>query len=136
MSKWFKDLDLKIKWAFEDVIDWIKDNEKVLLIILGSLAGLGLILFLIFGVACRGYNPDRDAIRMGVTSQNLLYTQYDDVVEILEEKGFTNIKTIESSGYFFTTTGETYKISIDGCENFYEYSKFCPDDLVLIYYYK
>ena len=136
MGKWFSDLGLKIKWAWEDFWEFIKDNEKVILIILGSLLGVGLILFLIFGVAFRGYNSDRDAIRMGVTSSNLLYTQYDDVVEILEEKGFTNIKTIESNGYFFTTTGETYKISIDGCENFYEYSKFSPDDLIIIYYYK
>lgn len=122
--------------SIEEFFDAVKEHEKVIWIVLASVLGTALICFLIFGVACRGYNSDPDAIKVGLKSQDLISTPYEEVVDILEEKGFTNIKTIEVDGYFFTTSGAISKITIDGNKNFFKYSKFSPNDLILIYYYE
>lgn len=136
MKDWLKKVGRKIKWSLEDFFEAIKEHEKIILIIAGSLAGVALILFLIFGVACRGYNPDPNAIEMQCNSQDLLLTDCDDAVQMLSAKGFTNITTAKVQGFFFTKSGTIQKITIDGCENFYGYSKFSPNDLIIIYYYE
>jgi hypothetical protein len=133
---WLKRLGRRIKWAFDDVIDWIREYEKIITIVLVSVLGTGLILFLIFGVACRGYSSDPDAIKMEISSQTLKAMDYDTVVEILEEKGFTNIRSDASDPWFLVSSGDVWEISIDGQKNFFKYSKFSKDDLILIRYYR
>ena len=133
---WLRDLWDNIVDSVKGFLEWVKEYEKIILIVAGSLAGLGLILFLIFGVACRGYNPDPEAIKIGVTSQDFVLSNYEDVAELLADKGFTNIKTMQVQGYFFTTSGNISKISIDGMENFCTFSKFSPDAPIIINYYK
>ncbi len=133
---WLKRLGRRIKWAFDDVIDWIREYEKIITIVLVSVLGTGLILFLIFGLACRGYNSDPDAIKMEINSQMLKSMDYDTVVEILEEKGFTNIRSDASDPWFLVSSGDVWEISIDGQKNFFKFSKFSKDDLILIRYYR
>ena len=132
---WFKRAGRRIKWAFDDVIEWIREYEKVITIILVSVLGSAIILFLIFGLACKGYNSDPDAIKMDISSKTLATLDYDEVEEILREKGFTNIKMKSTDGFLWIKTGDVYQITIDGQKNFYKFSKFSPDDLVIIYYY-
>ena len=133
---WLKRLGRRIKWAFDDVIDWIREYEKIITIVLVSVLGAGLIFFLIFGLACRGYNSDPDAIKMEISSQTLKAMDYDTVVEILEEKGFTNIRSDASDPWFLVSSGDVWEISIDGQKNFFKFSKFSKDDLILIRYYR
>ena len=133
---WFKRMGRKIQDSIEEAFDWVKEYEKVILIVLASLAGTALICFLIFGVACRGFSTDPEAIKMGINSQTLLTMDYQDVEEVLREKGFTNIRMEDSKAWFLVESGDVWQVSIDGMKNFAKFSKFSKDDLIIIYYYR
>lgn len=133
---WFKRMIKKVQYSIEEAYDWIREYEKAILITLASLAGAALICFLIFGVACRGFSTDPEAIKLGVNSQTLMTMDYQDVEEVLRDKGFTNIRLEDSKAWFLVESGDVWQISIDGQKNFYKFSKFSKDDLVIIYYYR
>lgn len=121
---------------WEGNIDWIKARKKSILIACALIWGAIIIAFLIFGLACRGYNSDPEAIRIGIGSETLVTMNYEDVEEILREKGFTNIRLDNSKGGLFKKSGEVWQISIDGVQSFFNFSKFSKDDLIIIFYYK
>ena len=64
--------------------------------------------------------------------------KYQEVVEIFEEKGFTNIKTekIEDLVFgLFTDDGEVEKVSVGGDEEYSPYQWVPADTEVMIYYH-
>ena len=108
---------------------------KVIIPIVASFLGITLIVLAVVGFALRGFNSDPDAIRIGVSYEDLEGMHYSEVVELLEEKGFTNITTKDDGWNLLQKSGTVKSVSIDGCSEFYGFSKFLPDDLVIIYYY-
>lgn len=113
-----------------------KKALKVAIPLASSALVLFLIFFSIFGFALRGFNSDPSAIRLGVSHEDFEGMQYSDVTDMLEAKGFTNIVVKEDGWNIFKKTGEVKKVTIDGCDEYYGYSKFLPDDQIIIYYYK
>lgn len=109
---------------------------KVFLPIFGGILGLALIIFAIVGFALRGFNTDPSAIRLGVSHEDFEGMDYLDVEDMLQEKGFTNIILKEEGWNIFKKSGEVKSVTIDGCDEYYGYSKFLPDDQIIIYYYK
>ena len=109
---------------------------KIVLPIASGIAILGVLLFLIIGLALRGYNTDPNAIRAGISSEDLEGMNYYEVAELLQEKGFTNITLHNEGWHLLKEKGEVKSVTIDGCDEFYGFSKFLPDDLIIIYYYK
>ena len=115
-----------------------KTTKKALKIVLPIVAGvlaLSLLIFSIVGFALHGYNLDPTAIRIGISYEDLEGMQYTEVIDMLEEKGFTNITTRDEGWHLLKKSGEVKQVTIDGCDEFYGFSKFLPDDLIIIYYY-
>ena len=113
-----------------------KKAIKVAIPIVSSALALFLIIFSIFGFALRGISFDSSAIRLGVSYEDFEGMQCSDVSDMLKEKGFTNIVIKEDGWNIFKKSGEVKKVTIDGCDEYYGYSKFLPDDQIIIYYYK
>lgn len=113
-----------------------KKALKVVIPLVSSALALFLIIFSIFGFVLRGISFDSSAIRLGVSYEDFEGMQCSDVSDLLKEKGFTNIITKEESWNIFKKSGEVEKVTIDGCDEYYGYSKFSPDDQIIIYYYK
>ena len=113
-----------------------KKALKIVIPVVSSILALLLLIFSVIGFALRGFNLDPSAIRLGVSYEDFEGMQCSDVCDMLEEKGFTNIITKEESWNIFKKSGEVKKVTIDGCEEYYGYSKFLPDDQIIIYYYK
>ena len=82
--------------------------------------------------------PDADpnAIKIGISSEEIEGQYYQDVVELLEKTGFTNVEAREDSWSLIHKSDTVKKVSIDGKEEFYSYSKFSKDAKVIIFYYK
>lgn len=79
---------------------------------------------------------EKNKIEVGYDSRELIDTRYDDITEMLKEKGFTNIVTSPQEIVFdLEKESKCTKISIDGIENFGKDDRFNPDDEVLIYYW-
>ena len=108
---------------------------KVIIPIVASFLGIALIVLSVVGFALSGFNSDPDAIRIGISYEDLEGMHYSEVVELLEDKGFTNITTTDDGWNLFQKSGTVKSVSIDGCSEFYGFSKFLPEDLVIIYYY-
>ena len=109
----------------------LKDTSPIILLLLL----IGMIVLLWSGISRRN-NSNPDAIRVGVSSEDLVGMNYYEVAEILQEQGFTNIKLHNEGWHLLKDKGEVKSVSIDGCDEFYSYSKFMPDDVIIIYYYK
>ena len=75
-------------------------------------------------------------IAVGYSYDDFEGMQYLDAKALLEEKGFTNIKTQEDGWNLFKKTGEVKSITIKGNNEFLSLDKFLKDDEIIIYYYK
>lgn len=77
------------------------------------------------------------SIVVPAASSKIKGMNYNDVVELFENAGFTNINAIESTDKagLFHDAGDVKEISIGGDKRFKESDVFLPDSLVTIYYY-
>jgi len=108
------------------------------------IAVLGIFLFILPLIICGigafvdygGFNSDPNAIKVGVSSEELKGERYEDVVKIFEKNGFTNIVVREGDWDLFHKSGTVKSISIDGKEEFRPYTKLPKDALIVIVYYK
>lgn len=82
------------------------------------------------------YKNDPSAIKVGYSDDDLKGQHYQDVIELLEAKGFTNIEAREDGWNLFKDDGAVKKITIDGKDNFSSSSKFPPSVKIIIFYYE
>lgn len=113
----------------------LKKALKIVIPIVAGLLVLSLLVFSIVGLVLHGYNPNPTAIRLGISYEDFQGMQYTEASNILEDKGFTNIMLQDAGWHLLKKSGEVKQVTIDGCDEFYGFSKFLPDDLIIIYYY-
>lgn len=78
---------------------------------------------------------EKNKIEIGYDSSELVNMDYDNVKDMLEKKGFTNI-TVSLQEIVFDPEKENkcIQISINEIENFNKEDRFNPDDEIIIYY--
>lgn len=78
------------------------------------------------------------SITVPAASSKIKGMNYNEVVTLFEDAGFTSINSIESNDKagFFHEAGDVKDISIGGDSRFKEGDLFLPDSPVTIYYYK
>ncbi len=109
-------------------------NNKKTAIFLFGFWGIILLIGCIFGLNMCNFNPN--AISVGYSVEDLVGLQYDVVQTLLEEKGFENFLLKEQNDINLFNDGQVFEISINGHTGFLSFSKFNPDDLIVIHYYK
>lgn len=77
-------------------------------------------------------------IQLKQDNLDLIGENYEDVVEVLEDTGFTNIKTVETDREVPKNCkpGDVERILIGGGDDFYSGDYFEPDIPIRVYYYK
>lgn len=77
------------------------------------------------------------SIAVPAASSKIKGMNYNDVVELFENSGFSNINALESTDKagLFHDGGDVKEISIGGDDKFKEGDLFLPDTLVTIYYF-
>lgn len=108
-----------------------KNIKRVFLIVSISLAIIIASIFIITSLT-----TDPNAIKVGISYENVEGQYYEDVIEILEKSGFTNIEIREDGWNMFHKSGTVKKVTINGKEEFYSFSKFPADAVIVIFYYK
>ena len=91
------------------------------------------IMWFVFG---GGINTNPDAIKVGISYEDVEGQYYEDVIEIFEKNGFTNIEAREDGWHLLHKSGTVKSVTIDGKEEFYSFSKFSKDAKIIILYYK
>lgn len=115
-----------------------KSNFKV--IVLSIIISLLFVAILIVPTIVQYYNNlhDPNKIMIDCNNDDLVGENYLDVIEILESKGFTNIKTNDlndlTTGWFYSN-GEVKSVSVNGKEEFNRHDFFNKDDLIIITYH-
>ena len=123
-------------------IRYIKFKNKLMLILMMI---IGYAFFITaFSVSVSIQPPDSlkdnpNAIQIGYDTSDLEGMNYDDVKEILGNKGFINIKLAPSKNLniflHLYEDGEVYEINIDGENSFYKEQYFLKDSVVVIKYF-
>ena len=123
-------------------IRYIKFKNKLMLI-LTMIIGYALFITA-FSVSVSIQRPDYlkdnpNAVQISYDASDLKGMNYDDVKEVLENKGFTNIKLAPSKNLnvfgSLYEDGEVYEINIDGEDSFYKEQYFLKDSLIIIKYF-
>ena len=83
-----------------------------------------------------GINADPNAIKVGISFEEVKGQYYEDIIDAFEIKGFTNIEAREDGWHLLHKSKTIKKVTIDGKEEFYSYSKFSKDAKIIIFYYK
>lgn len=112
-----------------------KKRKKNILIVLLSVF---MSLILIFtGIALiTKFTADPNAIKVGVSYEDVKGQYYEDVIEIFEKNGFTNIEARKDEWHIFHKSGTVKSVTIDGKKEFYSFSKFSSDAKIIIFYYE
>ncbi len=87
-------------------------------------------LYFYNGVGC---NPDM--IKVGISHEEAEEMYYLDLIELFENKGFTNVEARDDGKNIFHKSGSIKSITIDGKKEFYSFSKFSKDAQIVILYY-
>lgn len=111
-------------------------DRNGLIIGLCSLVLLMVILYIPSFISDGGINTDPDAIKAGISYEDVEGQYYEDVIEMFEKNGFTNIEAREDGWSLFHKSGTVKSVTIDGKEEFHSYSKFSKDSKIIILYYK
>lgn len=95
-----------------------------------------IIIICFIWFALGGLNTNSDAIKIGISHKEIEGQYYEDIIELLEDKGFTNIDAREDNWSLIHKSGAVKSITIDGKDEFYSFSKFSEDANIIILYYK
>ena len=128
----------KIRSEAIERFEKVKKREKIKkfnpLIIIASIVTiivvLGIIISLIIGKA------DPNLIKVGISSEDVTGQNYEDIAELFENNGFTNVAVREDGWHLFHKSGTVKSVTIDGKEEFYSFSKFSKDAKIIILYYE
>ena len=91
----------------------------------------------IYGAMEEGwFDSNPDAIKVGISSDDIKGQYYLDIVEVLEGKGFINIEAREDGWHLFKDSGTIKSITIDGDDDFSSSTKFDKNAKVVILYYE
>ena len=112
-----------------------KKRKKTTKIVLLSVF-IPLILIITSIVLITTLTADPNAIKAGVSYDDVEGQYYEDVIEIFEKNGFTNIEAREDGWHLLHKSGTVKSVTIDGKEEFYSFSKFSKDAKIIILYYK
>ncbi len=75
-------------------------------------------------------------IEIGISSDDCEGRYYEDIVELFEGKGFTNVESREDGWHLFYGSGTVKSVTIDGIDDFSSSSRFNPDVKIIIFYYE
>lgn len=95
-----------------------------------------LIMIITSIVLITTLTADPNAIKAGVSYEDVEGQYYEDVIEIFEKNGFSNIEAREDGWHLFHKSGTVKSVTIDGKEEFYSFSKFSKDAKIIILYYE
>ena len=76
----------------------------------------------------------RDSIKIGLLPMDIEEKNFEDIIALLNEKGFTNITIREKEWNSGDTAGAVVDISIDGKTEFYRITKFKRDSQIILSY--
>ena len=112
-----------------------KKRKKFLIIVGGCFAFLLSLVILLLSVGA--FKEDPNKIKAGVSYSSLKGQYYMDAIEMLENSGFSNISVRDDCGMLciLHKKGEVLKVTIDGDEEFYKFSKFNRNATVVIFYH-
>lgn len=116
----------------EKIIAFAKKNPWTI-----SAVAFGLVLAIAVGVAYEPQGPD-GKISIGVSSDDLVGENYEDVVANLENAGFTNVETAVMDDLitgWLTSDGEVESVEIDGSSIFGSDSRFAPGTKIVVTYH-
>ena len=82
-----------------------------------------------------GFKPDPNFTTVGISSDDAVSQYYEDVVDILERQGFTDIEIRKEGWHLFHKSGTIKRITIDGNDEFFAYSRFSKDAKIVIFCY-
>ena len=117
------------------IVEPQKKRKKTTKIVLLSVF-IPLILIITSIVLITTLTADPNAIKAGVSYDDVEGQYYEDVIEIFEKNGFTNIEAREDGWHLLHKSGTVKSVTIDGKEEFYSFSKFSKDAKIIILYYK
>ena len=117
------------------IVEPKKKRKKTTKIVLLSVF-IPLILIITSIVIITTLTADPNAIKAGVSYDDVEGQYYEDVIEIFEKNGFTNIEAREDGWHLLHKSGTVKSVTIDGKEEFYSFSKFSKDAKIIILYYK
>ena len=117
------------------IVEPKKKRKKTTKIVLLSVF-IPLILIITSIVLITTLTADPNAIKAGVSYDDVEGQYYEDVIEIFEKNGFTNIEAREDGWHLLHKSGTVKSVTIDGKKEFYSFSKFSKDAKIIILYYK
>ena len=117
------------------IVEPKKKRKKTTKIVLLSVF-IPLFLIITSIVLITTLTADPNAIKAGVSYDDVEGQYYEDVIEIFEKNGFTNIEAREDGWHLFHKSGTVKSVTIDGKEEFYSFSKFSKDAKIIILYYE
>lgn len=117
------------------IVEPKKKRKKTTKIVLLSVF-IPLFLIITSIVLITTLTADQNAIKAGVSYDDVEGQYYEDVIEIFEKNGFTNIEAREDGWHLFHKSGTVKSVTIDGKEEFYSFSKFSKDAKIIILYYE
>lgn len=114
-----------------------RKSERTTWIVLICMMVVPLAIALFMGAMEEGwFDSNPDAIKVGISSDDIKGQYYSDIVEVLEGKGFKNIEAREDGWHLFKDSGTIKSITIDGDDDFSSSTKFDKNAKVVILYYK
>lgn len=127
---------VEIEQCYEKtIIEPKRKRKKTTKIVLLSVF-IPLILIVTSIILVTTLTADPNAIKAGVSYEDVEGQYYEDVIEIFQKNGFTNIEAREDGRHLFHKSGTVKSVTIDGKEEFYSFSKFSKDAKIIILYYK
>lgn len=83
-------------------------------------------------------DPHAGEIKIDSENSFMKDLEYEDVVDDLKKKGFTNVKAVESDKKhgFLSEKGDVSKVTIDGKTDYDFDDYFSPDVEIIVYYLK
>ena len=109
-----------------------KKYKPLIITITAILASLFVIWIIISLITNAPQDPN--LIKVGISSSDAFGEHYEDVIEILEKSGFTNIEARDDGWNLFAKPGSVKSISINGDKEFSSWDRFDKDAVVVILY--
>ncbi len=97
--------------------------------------GIIIIAASILIFALNTADADDATIKIGISAEDCEGQYYEDIIDLLENKGFSNIEAREDGRNIFHKSDTVKSIIIDGKDDFSSFSKFSKDAKIIILYY-
>ena len=109
-------------------------KNKIATILLSFFVPLALIWISILLLTNPSFDPN--AIPIGISYEEVEGQHYQDVIELLEENGFSNVEAREDDWHLFHKSGTVKSVTVNGKSTFFAFSKFSKNAKIIVFYYK